>query len=135
MINPNNYDGVTATVVGRAAAAPENPPYDKEGTRGFQQIRVAVSQGYKDKNTNEWIDTGTLWITHTARSEDLYGIEKGTKVRIDEARLEAREFTRKDGTTGQAFETRFGQVSIVSQPSGPAQGASGGFATNAESPF
>lgn len=111
--NPNNYDGATVTLVGRAGADAEFPAYDKEGTRGLSQVRVAIGQGYKDKNTNEWKDTGTVWYTVTGRTDDIGHVRKGDKVRLDDARLEAREFERKDGTTGQAFETRFGTLTVL----------------------
>lgn len=111
--NPNNYDGATVTLVGRAGADAEFPAYDKEGTRGLSQVRVAIGQGYKDKNTNEWKDTGTLWVTVTGRTDDIGHVRKGDKVRLDDARLEAREFERKDGSIGQAFETRFGTLTVL----------------------
>lgn len=127
--NPNNYTGATVTIVGNAASAPENPPYDKEGSRGIQQVRVAVSQGYKDKNSGEWKDTGTAWFTVSGRADDLAGIQKGDKVRVDDARLEAREFTRKDGSIGQAFETSFGTIQILESRGG------GSSYDNSDSPF
>lgn len=111
--NTNNYDGATVTIVGRAGADAENPPYDKAGERGFKQVRVAVGQGYKNKDTGEWVDQGTVWYTVTGRDSDIGHVKKGDKVRLDDARLEAREFERKDGTTGQAFETRFGVLSVL----------------------
>lgn len=114
-INSQNYTGVNAVIVGRAAAPAENPPYDKSGSRGFQQIRVAVDQGYKDKN-DEWVQTQTLWITYSAKAEDLADVQKGSKVRLDEVKLEAREFERKDGTTGQAFEARYGTLTVLESP-------------------
>ena len=116
-INSQNISGVTATIVGNAAASPENPPYDKEGTRGFKQLRLGVSQGYTDKNTGEWVERPTLWVTVNGRDEDFPAISKGDKVRVDEARFEAREYERKDGTIGQAFETRFGRISVVESKS------------------
>lgn len=115
-INQNNYPGVNAVIVGRAAASAENPPYDKEGSRGFQQVRIAVDQGYK--KDGEWVSTQTLWITYTARAEELEGVSKGAKVRLDEVKLEAREYTRKDGTTGQAFEARFGEIIVLESGNG-----------------
>lgn len=124
-VNPNSYPGINATIVGHAAAAPEFPPYDKAGERGFKQVRIGVSQGFKDKQTNEWVEKPTLWITHSGPQDllDGLGIGKGDKVRIDEARLEAREFERKDGSVGQAFETRYGDVTVLESKSGgaPAQ--------------
>lgn len=116
--NPQNFEGATVTLVGRAGGNAENPPYDKEGTRGFKQVRVAVGQGYKDKNTGEWVDQGTVWYTVTGRAEDIGHVGKGDKVRLDDARLEAREFTRKDNSTGQAFETRFGTLTVLESKSG-----------------
>lgn len=126
--NPNNYTGVTVTVVGRAGGDAENPPYDKSGDRGLKQVRVAVDQGYKDKNSGEWVETGTLWLTVTGRAEDIGHVRKGDKVRLDDARLEAREFERKDGTTGQAFETRFGNLTVLESKNGGAE-------YNEDSPF
>lgn len=124
-VNPNSYPGATVTIVGYAGGAAEWPPYDKQGEKGFKQVRIAVGEGFKNKQTGEWVDQGTTWYTHTDQAEtlDALGIGKGDKVRIDEARLSAREFERKDGTTGQAFETRYGQVTVVESKSGgaPAQ--------------
>jgi len=120
--NPQNYTGVTATVIGRTAGPAENPAYDKQGARGYQQVRIAVDQGYKD-SSGQWVETGTLWVTHTAPADILASVGKGDKVRIDDARLEAREFTRKDGTTGQAFETRFGDFTILESKAGDTEEA------------
>lgn len=124
-INPNNYPGVTATIVGTAGSPAENPAYDKSGERGFQQIRVAVNEGYKDKQSGEWVDKGVTWYTVTDRAETFadLAIQAGDRIRVDEARLETREFDRKDGSKGQAFETRFGTLSVVQRKSGgaPAQ--------------
>lgn len=126
-INPNNYTGVNATIVGRTAAPAENPPYDKTGERGFQQIRVAVDQGYKDRDGN-WVETQTLWITYSGKAADLAQVSKGDKVRLDDVKLEAREFERKDGTTGQAFEARFGTLTVL-------ENAGGGGSADADAPF
>lgn len=120
--NPQNYTGVTVTAVGRAGADAENPPYDKSGERGVQQVRVAVDQGYKNKDSGEWVSTGTLWLTVTGRTDDIGHVRKGDKVRLDDARLEAREFQRKDGSTGQAFETRFGSLTVLESKSGDGSG-------------
>ena len=125
--NPNNYDGATVTLVGRAGADAEFPPYDKQGERGFSQVRVAVSQGYK-KN-DEWVDTGTTWYTVSGRTEDIGHVSKGDKVRLDDARLETREFERKDGTTGQAFETRYGNLTVLESKGGSSPAA------DADTPF
>ena len=123
--NANNYEGATVTLVGRAGGDAENPPYDKSGSRGFQQVRVAVGQGYK--KDGEWVSTGTVWYTVTGRAEDIGHVRKGDKVRLDDARLEAREFERKDGSKGQAFETRYGTLTILE--------SSGNDGDDADTPF
>lgn len=114
--NPNNYEGATVTLVGRTGGDAEFPAYDKSGERGISQVRVAVGQGYK--KDGEWVDTGTTWYTVTGRTDDIGHVRKGDKVRVDDARLETREFTRKDNSTGQAFETRFGTVTVLESKSG-----------------
>ena len=110
-MNPNNYTGINAVIVGRVGADPENPAYDKEGAKGFQEIRVAVDQGYK--KDDQWVETGTLWVTYTAKSADLAGVGKGDKIRLDDVKFTARDFQRKDGSTGQAFEARFGTLTVL----------------------
>lgn len=113
--NPNNYEGATITLIGRAGADAEFPAYDKEGSRGISQVRVAVGQGYRKDGA--WVDTGTTWYNVTGRTEDIGHVRKGDKVRLDDARLETREFQRKDNTTGQAFETRFGVLEVLESKS------------------
>lgn len=118
MVNPNNYPGVTATIVGTAGAAAEYPAYDKSGERGYKQVRIAVGEGYKNKQTGEWVDQGTTWYTYEAHQDgEISTVGKGDKVRIDEARLSTREFERKDGSTGQAFEARFGTLTVLESKS------------------
>jgi single-stranded DNA-binding protein len=114
--NPNNYEGATVTLVGRAGADAEFPAYDKQGERGISQVRVAVGQGYK--KDGDWVDTGTVWYTVSGRTDDIGHVKKGDKVRLDDARLEAREFKRKDDSTGQAFETRFGTLTVLESSGG-----------------
>lgn len=126
-VNPNNYIGVTATLVGHAGGDAEFPAYDKSGERGFSQVRLGVGQGYKDKNSGDWVDTGTAWYTVTGRTDDLGHIRKGDKVRVDEARLEVRDFTRKDNSIGQAFETRFGTMTVLESKGAPADDDSAPF--------
>lgn len=130
-INPNNYQGISATIVGFAAGDAENPAYDKSGSRGVMEVRVPINHGYKDKNTDEWKETGTTWVTVTGKADTIGHIRKGDKIRVDDAKFESREFTRKDGSIGQAFQTSFGQVTVLESKSSGAP--AGGFAD--ESPF
>lgn len=110
-INPNNYPGIEATIVGFVAGDPENPRYDKEGTRGRKQISIPVNHGYKNKDTGEFVATGTTWIQYTANDEFLAGIKKGAKVRIDGAKLESREHNGKT-----YFDAMFGTIAVLSEP-------------------
>jgi single-stranded DNA-binding protein len=126
-VNPNNYEGASVTLVGRAGGPAQAPRYDKDGTSGVLELSIAVSQGYK--KGDEWIDTGTTWYVHSAVGEYadiLREVEKGDKVRLDDARLETREFDRKDGSKGQAFNTRFGTLTIIEKKSDRESGSASG---------
>ena len=130
MINENNYEGANVTIVGRAGGEAKPPAYDKDGSKGILELSIAVSQGYK--KDGEWVDTGTAWYVHTAAGEHaevLAQVGKGDKVRLDDAKLEYREFTRKDDTVGQQFATKFGTLTILESKSAAAAPAeeSGGF--------
>lgn len=109
--NPGNFPGATITIVGNAGADAEYPAYDKQGERGISQVRVAVGQGYK--KDDQWVDTGTAWFTVSGKTEDIGHVKKGDQIRLDDARLEVREYQRQDGTTGQAFETKFGTLTVL----------------------
>lgn len=112
-INPQNFQGISATIVGYAAGDAEFPAYDKSGERGVSEVRVPINHGYKDKNSGEWKETGVTWVTVTGRTDDIGHIRKGDKVRVDDAKFESREFTRKDGSIGQAFQTSFGTIKVL----------------------
>lgn len=127
-INPQNFQGISATIVGYAAGDAEYPAYDKSGERGVSEIRVPINHGYKDKTSGEWKETGTTWVTVTGRTDDIGHIRKGDKIRVDDAKFESREFTRKDGSIGQAFQTSFGTVTVL-------ESKNGGSGSDDEAPF
>lgn len=127
-INPNNYKGISATLVGYAAGDAEFPRYDPGGERGISEVRVPVGHGYKDKSSGEWKETGTTWVTVTGRTDDIGHIRKGDLIRVDDGKFESREFTRKDGSIGQAFQTSYGTVTVL-------ESKSGGSASDDEAPF
>ena len=130
-INPQNYVGANVTIVGHAGNAAQNPAYDKEGTRGILELSIGVGEGYK--KDGEWVDTGTTWYIYTASGEyadQLRNVGKGDKVRVDNARLEAREFKRKDESIGQQFGVRFGSLTII-ESKGNAQPVDDGFGSDA----
>jgi len=125
--NPNNYPGVRATVVGFVAGNVEV----KEFANGNAQAEfsIPINDGYK--KGDEFIQTATTWYTVAAAAdyaaESWPTLGKGDKVRVDDAKLEAREFTRKDGSTGQAFTLRFGTVTVIESKSGGSAGSTGDF--------
>lgn len=117
-INPNNYRGISATIVGYAAGDAENPKYDPSGERGISEVRVPIGHGYKDKSSGEWKETGTTWVTVTGRTDDIGYIRKGDLIRVDDGKFESQEFTRKDGSIGQAFQTSYGTVTVLESKNG-----------------
>jgi single-stranded DNA-binding protein len=113
-VNPKNFDGATVTLVGRAGG----PAEIKEFANSKQaQLSIAVGKGYKNKTTDEWVDTGTDWYTLTASAdyaeENWPDVGKGDKVRVDDARLELKGYTNKDGVVGLDATLRFGTIVIV----------------------
>lgn len=110
MTNPNNYEGASVSVVGRAGGEPE-AIFDGATTR----FNVAVNQGYKKDGV--WVDTGTVWYTVQAATDYAEQhwpeIDKGDKVRIDDAKQEVRLFAKNDGTPGAELRLSYGSVKVV----------------------
>ena len=113
-INPKNFTGTTVTVVGRAGGPAE---VKQIGSGSQTQLSIAVSKGYKNKVTDEWVDTGTDWYTLTAQpeyaAENWPDVESGDKVRVDDSRLELKGYLKKDGTAGVDATLRFGTLVIL----------------------
>lgn len=121
-INPNNYPGVSATIVGWASSDARFPAYDKEGTRGVLQVPIAINEGYKPKD-GEFVKTGTTWYDIEAGGEAaqvLRGISKGDKLRVEDAKQEVRSYKAADGTEKLGITLKFGTVTILEQASGSA---------------
>ncbi len=112
--NPQNYVGSTVSVVGYAAG-----PYEvkKVGSSELAELSIAVGKGYKNRQTNEWVDQGTDWYTLQATadyaSDNWPEVGKGDKVRVDNARLEARPFDRKDGSHDKALVLKYGDLRVI----------------------
>lgn len=120
-INPNNYPGVSATLVGWAASDPRNPAYDKNGERGVKQVSIAINEGYK--KDGEFVQTGTTWYDIEAGGDAvqaLMGIRKGDKIRVDDAKQEVRAYTSNDGTEKLGITLKFGRVTILESKTGGA---------------
>jgi len=112
-INPNNYIGISATLVGYVAVDPRFPAYDPEGKRGIKEIAVAHNEGYK--RDGQFTKTGTTWYQITGRAEDIdgLGIGKGDKIRVDDAKQEVREYKNRDGEDKLGITLSFGQITIL----------------------
>jgi single-strand DNA-binding protein len=124
MSNDNNYTGIHLdNIVGVAGGPKTVRNFDNGGSQA--ELSVAVSQGYKNKQTQEWVDTGTAWIrvkaTGDYADQNWPEVGKGDKVRINGGRLETREFDRADGTKGQSFELVYGEVQILVAKNAPAE--------------
>lgn len=119
MVNENNYDGANVTVVGRAGGPVQYK--DFQSGSSIAELSVAVGKGYK--KDGQWVDTGTDWYTITATkdyaAQNWPQVGKGDKVRIDDGRLEAREYTKHDGTAGLGLTVKFGTLTVVEQKSAP----------------
>lgn len=120
-INPNNYIGVSNTIVGYAASGARPPAYDKGGTKGILEVAIPINEGYK--KDGEFVQTGTTWYTIVAGGDaanDLKAINKGDKVRVDDAKQEVREYKDAEGNTKLGITLRFGKVTVLESKSAPA---------------
>ena len=118
-INPNNYPGANLTAVGRASGSPEYPRYDREGKYGYKELSVAVSQDYKDKDGN-WVDRPAIWVAYVQHEDrwDKTPVGKGDLVRIDNARMETREYEDRDGNPKIGITAKFGSITVLESKGG-----------------
>lgn len=118
MVNDNNYIGATLTLVGYAAGDPEYPPYDKEGKRGFKQLSIANTEGYK--KDGEFVKTGTTWYRVEKHQDDwaTLGVQKGDKVRIDNAKQEVRAYKNAKGEDALGITLSYADVTILESAGG-----------------
>jgi single-stranded DNA-binding protein len=113
--------GVTATLVGYTAAEARNPAYDKDGSKGVKEIAIAINEGYS--KDGEFVKTGTTWYTYSAAgdyADRLIDIPKGSKVRIEDAKLEVREYKDREGVAKLGHSLRFGTISVLEEGRGEA---------------
>jgi single-stranded DNA-binding protein len=125
--NPENRIGASLTLVGYTSGEARNPAYDKDGSKGVKEIAIAINEGYtKD---GEFVKTGTTWYTYSAAgdyADTLVDIPKGSKVRIEDAKLEVREYKANDGTTKLGHSLRFGTITVLEEGRGEKATASAG---------
>lgn len=114
MSNPNNYVGASITLVGYASGEARFPAYDKDGSKGVLELSIPINEGYtKD---GEFVQTGTTWYTYSAAGDyaaTLKNINKGDKVRIDDAKQEVRSYTDRDGNEKLGIGLRYGTISVL----------------------
>jgi len=77
------------------------------GGRAITEFSVAVSHSVKNQSTGEWEDGDTNWFRVSVWGDRAERVaeqrQKGDRVLV-EGRFKAREFERKDGTTGYSLE-------------------------------
>ena len=103
------------SLTGNAVAPPEN---HASTNYQFTTVRVAVNQGYMDKQSNKWVDTGTMWLNVTLpkNSEEIARhINKGTRLIITGV-LTQNEYTTKDGNKATSLNVRAQAVGLVPKP-------------------
>lgn len=114
----------TVTIVGNVGQVQSK----FDGT--LAEATVAVSKGYKDKNTDTWIDQGTDWYTVIARGEytgPVLDLAPGDRVKVADAKLEHREYPKQDGSTGISYELNYGTIVVLERKADRATaGASSG---------
>jgi hypothetical protein len=116
--NPDNRIGASLTLVGYTAAEARFPAYDKEGKKGVLELSIPINEGYtKD---GEFVKTGTTWYVYSAAGDyaaPLKDIPKGSKVRIDDAKLEVREYG-PEGAKKLGHGLRFGTITVLEEGRG-----------------
>lgn len=122
--NPENYIGATLTLVGWTSKEAERPAYDKDGSRGVLELSIPINEGYK--KDGEFKKTGTTWYTYSAAgdyADALSAIPKGSKVRIEDAKQEVREY-EANGVKKMGIGLRFGKVIVLEAGKGGGQTSS-----------
>lgn len=97
------------------------------------EVSIAVGKGYKDKTTDQWVDKGTDWYTFITRGDwqaqvqDL-ALQPGDRVEVVDAKLEHREYEKRDGSPGIACDLNFGTLTVLERKADrPASGGASGF--------
>lgn len=98
-------------IVGRVVA-----PAEEKFNGKVTELRIAVGHQYKDRETGEYKDSGTTWLTYAAGGEyadNLKVFGKGDLVEITgDWSLESRQYD-KDGETRQVQTVRWGSIELL----------------------
>ena len=126
--NENNYIGASTTIVGYASGTARPPAYDKDGSKGVLELSIPINEGYK--KDGEFVQTGTTWYTYSAAGEyadALRAVNKGDKIRIDDAKQEVREYTDRDGAKQKGISLRYGTLTVLESKEIARETSSDGF--------
>lgn len=113
----------TATIVGTVGSVQSK--FDGAQT----EVSIAVGKGYKDKSTQEWVDKGTDWYTFITRGEwqsqvQALDLQPGDRVEVVDAKLEHREYEKRDGKPGIACDLNFGTLEVLERKADRASASS-----------
>ncbi len=101
-----------AGIVGRVVA-PAESKFDGKVT----ELRIAVGHSYKDRETGEYKDSGTTWLTYSAAgsyADALTDFGKGDLVEITgDWSLETRQYTTREGEERNATTVRWGEIALL----------------------
>jgi len=115
MTNENNYLGATASIVAYAAAPARVPAYDESGDRGVLEVSLPVNEGYK--KDGEFVKTSTTWYVYSGAGDFaqnvLSQVQKGDKIRVDNAKQEVREYTDREGNAKLGITLRYGDFTVL----------------------
>lgn len=117
-------------IVGNAGGEPETTNFQNGGSA--TTVSVAVSQGYMDKQTRQWVDQGTAWYRVTLHSDQAKQqarfIQKGVKLIVTGC-LKVREYQDRQGQQRQSLDLQARHVGIIHTEQRNGQGQQqGGFA-------
>lgn len=93
------------------------------------EVSIAVGKGYKDKMTQEWVDKGTDWYTFITRGDwqsqiESLDLQPGDRVEVTDAKLEHREYEKRDGGLGIACDLNYGELTVLERKADRPSGGS-----------
>lgn len=120
-------------LIGNLGADPEVKSL--ESGVSVARLRIATSENYKDKNTNEWKEltewhTVTMWRGLADRAEN--SLRKGMQVYI-EGKLSTRKWTDQEGKERYSTEVVANYLRIVNRREAAEMGGSPAMATSSAS--
>ena len=120
-------------LIGNLGADPEIKSL--ESGVSVARLRIATSENYKDKNTNEWKEltewhTVTMWRGLADRAEN--SLRKGMQVYI-EGKLTTRKWTDQEGKERYSTEVVANYLRIVNRREAAEMGGSPSMATSSSS--